>query len=117
MSQKRKYDDNEEVDLFTFMKDETTEFLEKIENLCPNIYNVIKTQLGVKLDTNNLTAKNIGDMNQLILFLFPTFDTLRHLNELMELKGLSISDEDKENLCPILKQFIEINRNCEPLLK
>ena len=71
-------------------------FKEEISDIIPNF-----DEQFDEMDPTDLV-----DMMDLMLFLFPTDDTKRHLEELLALKGVELSADKVDELVPLCSKYV-----------
>ena len=90
----------------TLLKTKFDEFIEKVKPIVTELENSFK----VDEDLNYLDALDI------ILFLFPDEKTLYNLEQFLDLKQISITDENKTLMIPILDDYLIFLRKIKKLL-
>ena len=65
-------------------------------------------------DVTNIDYIEVVDV---VLFLFPDDNIPYHLDELLQLKSISLSDGEKEDLYPIIEKYLVFLRKVQPMLK
>jgi hypothetical protein len=82
-----------------------------VEQILLEKYYEFKNEVSTIIDDfdkhfDDLDPGDLIDLMDLMLFIFPSDNTERHLNELLDLKQLTISDEKKQQLIPICNKYV-----------
>jgi hypothetical protein len=88
------------------LKESQQQFIEDVIPVVPNA----KDFIPVVPDNELLDALEMS------LFLFPDDRTSYHLDQLLELKGCTITDEQKEGLIPIIEAYVKKLRKIKSLI-
>ena len=64
----------------------------------------------------NFEDEDLLDALDMLMFLFPSDDTELHLNQLMELKSISVTEEQFNELLPLVKRFVNHLKEIKSLI-
>lgn len=75
-------------------------FIEDIKPIIPEFHNLLDRK----------DEADLLEILELLIFLFPDNNYMFHLNEVLKLKQVDITDEQKNNLIPFIEQYLEFLR-------
>ena len=93
------------ITLEQLLKDHYEEFYKELSETI-----VIDQSLFPKEDVDLL------EVTDLLNFLFPDENTLHNLNELLDLKEIKMTEEDKEKIIPIIDKIVKFVRKVKQII-